>query len=93
MNGICSHCGESGPIVAKEKGWISSCYYRWYRARQQGQDIDAPPPRTRMRKADRQEEYAFLRGAGEDPATAGRRVGLRSPSHIREYERTWKAVA
>jgi hypothetical protein len=90
MNGTCSHCGETGPIVVKEKGWISSCYFRWYRA---GKPDSGPPPRTRMRRADRQAEYAFLRSAGEDRATAGRRAGLRSPYRIREYERAWKAVA
>lgn len=88
MNGVCACCGEPGKILAH--GWREACYFRWYRA---GKPKAGPPPRRRMRKADRQAEYAFLRDAGEERVVAARRVGLRSNSKVHEYERAWKAVA
>jgi hypothetical protein len=84
----CACCGQPGEIVAR--GWISACYFRWYRA---GRPDTGPPPRQRMRQKDRLAEYTFLREGGEDPRTAAHRVGLHSPYRIREYERKHKAVA
>lgn len=84
LEGICGCCGEPGDIVAY--GWRSACYFRWYRARKAGQQVDSPPPRMRLRRADRLAEYAFLRDAGESPQEAGRRVGIRNVNTIHRYE-------
>ena len=90
MNGTCACCGERGEIVAN--GWISGCYYRWYRARKRGEDVNSPPPRQRLRMADRFAEYMFLRDGGDDPVSAGRRVGLKHERRIRDYEYRRKAL-
>jgi hypothetical protein len=87
MNGICACCDEPGQIIAH--GWREACYYRWYRA---GKPETGPPPRTRVRMADRFDEYNHLRDGGESPADAGRRVGLQHETSIRKYEAARKAL-
>ena len=88
MNGTCACCGETGKILAR--GWREACYFRWRRA---GQPESGPPPRTRLRMADRFAEYVFLRDGGDDPASAGRRVGLTHERRIRDYEYRRKALS
>lgn len=88
--GNCACCDEPGLIIAH--GWREACYSRWYRARKAGLDITAPPPRQRLRRADRLAEYNHLRGGGESPADAAARVGLRDATSVRRYESARKAA-
>lgn len=81
----CACCGQPGRIIAR--GWRWACYSRWIR---NGRPDNGPPP-ARLTKAERLDEYAWLRATGEHPTEAGRRVGLNHERTIRHYESLRKA--
>lgn len=73
-------CGREGVLAGRD--WIRSCYIRWWKA---GKPEEGPPQRGLLR-ADRMEDFAFLRRHGESVKAAGERIGV-SLYTARDYER------
>lgn len=74
---IVCRCGCNRSGVHVNSGFIGACYQRWLRA---GKPAGGPPtpqlPHPLGPRADRVEDYAFLRAHGVSVAEAAARVGV-----------------